>query len=109
MRRRSSRRSPFGHQLVQLGQGGDPWHGHHVTASEPADLAFDPALLVRSVLAGPAVEGLEEVVTAQGHEALGLGATAPHQHPGDSRLQVVVADTCRRAAEVLEGADRARR
>ena len=82
----------LGDQLVELGDGGDLGHGHHVATAEPADLAFDPTLFVRSVLAGLAVEGIEEVVAAQRDEALGLEAVAAHQHPGDGGLQIVVAD-----------------
>ena len=86
----------FGHQLVQFGDGGHLGHGDHVTSPEPADLAFDPTLFVRAVLAGPAVEGVEEVVAAQRDEALGLETVASHEHPGDGGLEVVVADTSRR-------------
>ena len=63
----------LGHQLVQLGQGGDLGHRDHVAPAEPADLAFDPALLMGAVLAGQAEEGLEDVVAAQRDEAVGLG------------------------------------
>ena len=105
MRRMSSRRSPSATSSFSSAREETSGHGHHVAAPEPADLAFDPALLVGPVLARAAVEGLEEVVAAQGDEALGLGPAAPHQHPGHRRLQVVVADPGRRAAEVGEGPD----
>ena len=94
-----------GDQLVQLGQRGDPGDGHEMASAEAADLAFDAAFLVCPSLPGLTEEGLEDVVTAYRDEALGLVAVATHQHPGDRRLQVVVADAARHAPEVLEGPD----
>ena len=105
MRRHIVEAIPLGDQLVQLRQGGDLGHGHHVATTEPADLALHATLLVCPVLARTTVEGVEEIVAAQSDEALGLGPVATHQHPGDGGLEVVVADAFGNGAEVLEGPD----
>jgi len=44
---------------VQFRQGGGPRDRDEPAAAEPADLALDPALLVRAFLARDAVERLE--------------------------------------------------
>ncbi len=46
-------------QLIQPGQRGDPRNRHQVTATEPADLTLDAALLMRAFLAGDAEEPVE--------------------------------------------------
>ena len=49
----------LGQPGVQLRQRRGPRHGHEPAAAEPADLSLDPALLVRALGAGLAVERLE--------------------------------------------------
>ena len=72
-------------------------------AAEPAAVAFHPALLVRAVLTGQAVERLEPVVRAEGQPARRLAAVAPEQHPVHRRTQVVIANVAgRNAAQDLE-------
>ena len=96
-----------GHQVVQRGQRTDPWDRDHVAAAEPADLSFDPALLMRSFDAGQAEEGLEAVVAAHGDEPFGLDPAAPLHDPHHGRLEVVIADALRHATEMGEGPDMA--
>jgi hypothetical protein len=44
-------------------------------------------------------------MAAHGHESLGLFPIPPLQHPGDGRLQVVIADSPRHTTEMLERPD----
>ncbi len=72
-------------------------------AAEPSALALHPALLVRAVDAGLAVEAVEPVVRPERHPLLGLQPVAPEQHPRHRRLEIVVADPVERhPAEGLE-------
>jgi hypothetical protein len=81
-----------GQRLVQRGQRPQVRHRGQVPAAEPADLALHPALLVRALDAGPAVERVEPVVRAQRDEPLVLEPLAPQHHPDHRGPQVVVAD-----------------
>ena len=76
-----------------------------MTATEPADLTFDAALLMGALDAGLAKEAVEPVVRTHGHEPLGLDPVAALQHPLDRSLQVVVADPFRDPAEMFERPD----
>jgi hypothetical protein len=79
-------------QVVEFPDGVHDRHRDAVGAAESATLSFDAALLVRTFLAGLAVEGVEAVVRAERDPALRLGPVAAEQHSGDGGLQVVVAD-----------------
>ena len=63
-----------------------------VPAAEPADLSLDPALLVRALDPGLAVEGVEAVVRPQRHEARVLEPFPTQRAPDHRGLEVVVAD-----------------
>ncbi len=84
---------------IELAQGRDVGLRDEVVAPEPADLALHSALLMRSLNAGHAVEGVEPGVRAKQRPPVGLGAGAPEQHPGHGAPQVVVADVHRRDPE----------
>jgi hypothetical protein len=73
-----------------------------MTASEAADLALDPALLMRAVFARSAEERVEAVVAAQGDESLRLRAVSTAQHADDGGFEVVVADPSRHRPEEHE-------
>ena len=92
-----------GDQLVQRRQRRDRGDGDQVAAAEPADLAFDPALLVRAFLARRAEERVVPVMGAQRDEPLGLGPVPAAQHPHHGGLEVVIADPAGHRAEVLKG------
>ena len=81
-----------GQQLVELCDRVDFGHRDAVGAAEPAALTLHPALLMRAVDAGLAVEGVETVVGTERHPPVGLEPVAAGQHPRHRRLQVVVAD-----------------
>ena len=93
------------HQVVQRRQGDDARDRDHVPAPEPADLSFDAALLVGSLDAGQAEEGLEAVMAAHGDEPLGLDPAAPFHDPHHRRLQVVIANALGHPAEMGERSD----
>jgi hypothetical protein len=61
-----------------------------VAAAESAHLAVHTALLVGSLLAGEAVEGVEAVVGAQSREALVLQALPPQEDLDHGGFQLVV-------------------
>jgi hypothetical protein len=77
-----------GDQRVQLGQRGDGRDRDEVPAAEAADLALDPAFLVRSVLAGAAEERVEAVVAAQRDEPLRLFPVPSPEHAHDGGLRL---------------------
>src|SRR3954463_3539574 len=68
----------------------------------PDPVALDAALLVRAALAALAERGLEHVVRAQRHEAIGLHPPATLEHLRDRGLEIVVADQRKDAAEPLQ-------
>ncbi len=80
-------------------------HRHEMVAPEPADVVLHAPLLVRALLAGLAVEGVEAVVAAEGDEALGLDPVPAEQDPGHGRLQVVGLDAGRHPLHPREGVD----
>ena len=73
--------------------------------AEAPDLGLDAALLVRAGAAGEREEGVEEVVRAQGDEAVRLLAAAAAQDLLHRRGEIVVADRAKDAAEEAEGLD----
>ncbi|WP_327238971.1 hypothetical protein OG243_01525 [Streptomyces sp. NBC_01318] len=84
---------PLFDHLVQLSERGDLGDGNEVIAAEVADHPFDPALLVGTFDAGPAVEALDAEVRAERDPPVCLHASAAlPQHPGNGGLQVVVAN-----------------
>ena len=77
-----------------------------MSATEPADLALDPALLMGSLDAGDAEERVVAVMGAQRDEPRVLQPLAAQRDPDHRRGQVVVADhPDRDPAERLERAD----
>ena len=82
----------LGQPGVKLRQRTGPRHRHEPAAAEPADLPLDPALLMRALRAGQAVERLEPVMSPEGQPPLGLGPVPSGQHLGHRRRQVVIAD-----------------
>ncbi len=83
---------------VELDERRDLRHGDEVVTPEPADLALHPALLVRALDPGQAVEGVEAVVRPEHHPPVGFGAVTAEQHAGDGTLEIVVADLVDRGA-----------
>jgi len=79
-------------QFIELDHRRDVGNGNEGAASEPADLTFDPALLMRAFDAGLAEERVEPVARAQQHEPFGLDPVPTAQHLDHRGLQVVVAD-----------------
>lgn len=92
-------------QPVELRHVGHLGDGNQVRSAEASDLALDAALLVSAPLAGGAEGRFEQVVGAQGDEALGLDPPSAAHHLGDRGAQVVVADELGGAAEPGEGVD----
>ena len=78
---------------VQLRDGVDLRERDEVVAAVPPDLAFDPALLVRPLDAGLAVERVEAVVGAERGPTFCLFPQAGESdHLVHGRFQVVVPD-----------------
>ena len=94
-----------GEELVELCHRADTRDGDEVTASEPSDLTFHAAFLVRAADAGQAEEAVEPVMRPQRDESVRLEPVTTLQHPHDRGLQVVVADPARHTTEVFERAD----
>ena len=94
-----------GEEVVELGHRRDMGDRDEMAATEPADLGLHPALLVAALDPGLAEEAVEAVVASERDEPLGLDAGAALEHLGHRRLQVVVADPVRYAAQVLEAPD----
>ena len=63
-------------ECLEFEETRDARQRHEVATAETADLTFDATFFVRAFDARQAEEGVEEVVTAQLREALGLDATA---------------------------------
>src|SRR4030067_2288547 len=78
--------------------------GDQVVAPAVPPLFLHASLLVGALPAGEAVEALEQVMTAQRHEALLFRALPWPQDLLDRHLGVVVPDPAGDAAERLEGA-----
>ncbi|MED7927771.1 hypothetical protein SMD20_26160 [Nonomuraea sp. LP-02] len=60
---------PLLDQVIELADGGDIRHGDEMVAAEPADLAFNPDLLMRAFLTWPAIEGVQPEVGSKGQPA----------------------------------------
>ena len=90
---------------VQLGEVGELGDRDEVVAAEAADLALDAALLVGALFAAAGELRGEQVMGAQGDEAIGFQPPAASEHLRHGRAQVVVADGRKGAAEEGEGAD----
>lgn len=84
---------PLVDHRVELGQRVNNGHGDEVVAPEVADLALHSALLVSALDSRPAIERVDAPVRAELGPAFGFHPhPAQPDHPGDRRLQVVVAD-----------------
>ncbi len=92
---------------IELCQCRHVGHRHEMRAAEAADVTLDTALLMCPSWPRQAEEGVEAVMGSQGDEALVLLAGAPGQHADHRRLEIVVADARRHAAEVRECGDMA--
>lgn len=76
-----------------------------MVAAEPANLAFNAALLMGAVLARLAEPRVEPVVRPQRNEPVRLDPIPALEDLGDRRLEVVVADRFGDAAEMIERPD----
>src|ERR1700691_2624139 len=87
---------------VQLREAAHGRNRDEVPATEPPNLALDPALLMRAPQTDQGELRLKQIVRAQPDEPVSLDPPATAQHLLDRRGQVVVANQARDAPEELE-------